>query len=147
MRKLIVVVAFLGLAVSGCAESQPAFVPAVEPVEIEMSDDSASETDLYFVESTTADGSREVRYHVEILIPQLRSFVNGNGQEIVRTELVPITEERIAIVPHDEDVAEFLRLSAGGKIVPYEAAAAVIADVEPAPVPPVPPVPPAPSID
>jgi hypothetical protein len=109
-----------------------------------MSDDSTSETDLYFVESTTADGSREVRYHVEILIPQRRSFVNGNGQEIVRTELVPITEERIAIVPHDEDVAEFLRLSAGGKIVPYEAAAAVIADVEPAPVPP---VPPAPSID
>ena len=32
MRTLIVVIAFLGLAVSGCAESQPAYVPAVVPV-------------------------------------------------------------------------------------------------------------------
>ena len=136
MRTLIVVIAFLGLAVSGCAESQPTYIPAVDPVEIDMSGESTSETNLYVVESITADGSREVRYKVEKFSPVQKSFVNSDGEEMVRTEMTPITEESITVVPYGQDIAEFLRLSTSVKIVPFETAPPVIPDVEPFPAPP-----------
>lgn len=138
MRTQIVVIAFLGLAISGCAESQPAYVPAVVPIEIEMSDEFTSETDLYFVESTSADGSREVRYKVEILNLQQMSSVDSNGQEIVRSEWVPIVEEYVATVPHGEDIEQYLRALESVKIVPFETAPDVTPDVVVAPAPPAP---------
>jgi hypothetical protein len=109
MRTLIVVIAFSGLAVSGCAESQPASVPAVDPIEIEMSDEPTSDARLYFVESTNADRSREVRYQVEMLNFQQRSYVDDSGQKIVRNEWVPIVKEYVETVPHGEDIEEYLR--------------------------------------
>jgi hypothetical protein len=137
MRTLIVVIAFLGLAVCGCAESQPTYIHAVDPVEIDMSDESTSETNLYFVESITADGSREVRYKVKKFSPVQKSYVNSDGEEIVRTEMTPITEESVTVVPYGHDIAEFLRLSTSVEIVPLHTAPPVIPDVEPFPAPPV----------
>ncbi len=81
----IVVIACLGLAVSGCVESQSAYVP-VDPVEIEMPNSSTSETGQYIVESTSADGSRVIRYQVETMRPERRSFVDSDGQNIVRLD-------------------------------------------------------------
>ena len=136
MRTLIVVIAFLGLAVSGCAESQPAYVPAVDPIEIEMSDAPTSDAGLYFVESTNADGSRVVRYQIEVLNLQQTTSVDSSGREIVRREWAPIVEGYVATVPHGEDIEEYLQALASVKIVPFETAPSVIADVEPAPAPP-----------
>lgn len=136
MRTLIVVIAFVGLAVSGCAESQPTHVPAVDPIEIEMSDESTSDTEMYFVESTNADGSREVRYQVEMLNFQQRTSVGNSGQEIVHSEWVPIVEEYVETVPHGEDIEEYLQALESVKIVPFHTTPPVIPDVEPAPAPP-----------
>jgi hypothetical protein len=138
MRTQIVVIAFLGFAVSGCVESQSAYVPAVDPIEIEMSDESTSDTEMYFVESTNADGSREVRYQVEMLNFQQRSSVGNSGQRIVRSEWVPIVEEYVETVPYGEDIEEYLRALESVKIVPFETDPAVIAEVEHAPAPPAP---------
>ena len=135
MRTQVVVIAFLGLAVSGCGESQSANVP-VDIIELELPKQSCSETDLYSVIRTNVDGSRMVRYQVEIMSSQQTSFVDSNGQEIVRSEMVPRTEERVATVPPGEDIAEFLRVSAGGRLVQIETSLGVIPDVEPAPAPP-----------
>lgn len=136
MRTLIVVIAYLGLAFSGCAESQPASVPAVDPIEIEMSDEPTSDARLYFVENTNADGSREVRYQVELLNFQQRSYVDDSSQKIVRNEWVPIVEEYVETVPHGEDIEEYLRALESVKIVPFETAPSVIPEVEPSPAPP-----------
>ena len=136
MRTLIVVIAFWGLAVSGCAESQPAYVPAVDPIEIEISDEPTSDARLYFVESTNADGSREVRYQVEMLNFQQRSYVDDSGQKIVRNEWVPIVEEYVETVPNGEDIEEYLQAFESVKIVPFETAPSVIPEVEPFPAPP-----------
>ena len=137
MRTQIVFIACLGLAVSGCVESQSAYVP-VDPVEIEMPNPSTSETGQYIVESTSTDGSRVVRYQVETMRPARRSFIDSDGQNIVRLEMVTSTEERVATVPHGEDIAEFLRMSDDGNTVQTESPTGVTTGVNPTPPSPAP---------
>ena len=137
MRSQIVAIAFLGLAVSGCVESQSAYVP-VDPVEIELPNPSTSETGHYIVESTNADGSRVIRYQVETMRPARRSFIDSDGQNIVRLEMVTSTEERVATVPHGEDIAEFLRMSDDENTVQAESPTGGSTDVNPIPPSPAP---------
>ncbi len=137
MRSQIVVIAFLGLAVSGCVESQSAYVP-IDPVEIETPNQSTSETSQYIVESTNADGSRVIRYQVETMKPELRRVVGSDGQENVRLETVTSTEERVITVPHGEDIAEFLRTSEGGRTGQAESPTGDTTGLGPTPPPPAP---------
>ena len=138
MRSQIVVIAFLGLAVSGCVESQSAYVPAVDPGENEMPNQSTSETGQYIVESTSADGSRVIRYQVETMRPELRRVVGSDGQENVRLETVTSTEERVITVPHGEDIAEYLQMSDDGNTVQTESPTGGTTDVNPIPPSPAP---------
>lgn len=137
MRSQIVAIAFLGLAVSGCVESQSAYAP-VDPVEIETPNQSTSETSQYIVESTNADGSRVIRYQVETMKPELRRVVGSDGQENVRLETVTSTEERVITVPHGEDIAEYLQMLDDGNTVQTESPTGGTTDVNPIPPSPVP---------
>ena len=132
MRSQIVAIAFLGLAVSGCVESQSAYAP-VDPVEIETPNQSTSETSQYIVESTNADGSRVIRYQVETMKPELRRVVGSDGQENVRLETVTSTEERVITVPHGEDIAEYLQMLDDGNTVQTESPTGGTTDVNPIP--------------
>lgn len=137
MRSQIVAIAFLGLAVSGCVESQSAYAP-VDPVEIETPNQSTSETSQYIVESTNADGSRVIRYQVETMKPELRRVVGSDGQENVRLETVTSTEERVITVPHGEDIAEYLQMLDDGNTVQTESPTGGTTDVKPIPPSPAP---------
>jgi len=138
MRTPFFVTAVLGLAVSGCGDCQPSLVSHDTP-SIEPRSESASPSIPYSVIETTEDGSRVVQYEVEFMKPQHVGFVDDNGQETVRTEMVPFTEQRISTVPPGEDISEFLRVHAGGRIIDHEPDVRFDDYVDPAPAPPEPP--------
>ena len=135
MRTPFFVTAVLGLALAGCGDCQPALVSHDAP-NIESRSESTSTSIPYSVIETTGDGSRVVQYVVEFMKPQHVSFVDDNGQETVRMEMVPFKEQRISTVPPGEDISEFLRVHAGGRISDHEPDVRFDEYVDPAPAPP-----------
>jgi len=102
---------------------------------------SNSDTIPYTLIKTNKDGARVILYYVENMVPQRCITIDGDGLELLSTELIPTVEERMATVPPGEDIAEFIRVSAGGRMVSYETSATFTEGVEPAPAPPAPLIP------
>jgi len=99
---------------------------------------SNSDTIPYTLVKTNKDGARVILYCLKLMVPQKCITMDDDGLEVMSTEMKPMTEERMATVPPGEDIAEFIRVSAGGRMVSYEPPATFTEGVEPAPAPPAP---------
>ena len=135
MRTQLLFSVLVGIAVSGCGNSEHSRVPE-NTATTESADDFISEDIPYYLIETMDDGSQVIQYCVEVMHPQTEIVTDINGREEVRTVMVTMVEERIGTVPPGEDISEFLRMHAGGRIIRPESYTNFGEDVEPAPAPP-----------
>ena len=135
MRTRILFSVLVGIAVSGCGNSEHSRVPE-NTATTESADDFISEDIPYYLIETMDDGSQVIQYCVEVMHPKTEIITDINGREEVRTVMVTMVEERIATVPPREDISEFLRMNAGGRIIDYEPDVLFDDYVDPAPAPP-----------
>jgi len=137
MRTQIFLSVVVSLAISGCGNSEHAVVPQTMAC-IDSPCGSNSETIPYTLVKTNNDGARVILYCLKLMVPQQCITMDDDGLEVMSTEMKPMTEERMATMPPGEDIAEFIRVSAGGRMVSYEPPATFAEGVEPAPAPPAP---------
>lgn len=138
MRTQLLFSVLVGIAVSGCGNSEHSRVPE-NTANTESADDFISEDIPYYLIETMDDGSQVIQYCVEIMVPQTHSTTDSNGRQKVHSVMVAMVEERIATVPPGEDISEFLSGHADGKIISPESYTRFDEDIEPAPAPPAPP--------
>jgi len=132
MRTQILLSVVVTLAISGCGNSEHAVVPQTVAC-MDSPCGSNSDTIPYTLIKTNKDGARVILYYVENMVPQRCITIDGDGLELLSTELIPTVEERMATVPPGEDIAEFVRVSAGGRLARNEPPTTFIDHVEPAP--------------
>ncbi len=138
MRTQLLFSVLVGIAVSGCGNSEHSHVPR-NTANAESPDEFISDDVPYSLIETMDDGSQVIQYCVEVMHPQTEITTDSNGRDVVHTVMVSSIEERIATLPPGEDISEFLSLDAGGRIIRPESYTNFDQDVEPAPAPPAPP--------
>ncbi len=135
MRTQLLFFVFVGIAVSGCGNSEHSHVPQ-NTANAESPDEFISDGVLHYPIETMDDGSQVIQYFVEIMRPELQSTKDSNGREEVHTVMVPTVEQRTATVQPGEDISEFLRVHAGGRVIDHEPDVHFDDYVDPAPAPP-----------
>jgi hypothetical protein len=131
----------VSLAIAGCGACQNAVWPQTLAGNNSPCGSTSDEIP-YTLVKTNEDGTRVILYYVELMVPQSCITIDDDGLEVMSTEMKPLTEERMATVPPGEDIGEFIRVSAGGRIPISEPPAAYTSgEVESASVPPAPPIP------
>lgn len=137
MRTQLLFSVLVGIAVSGCGNSEYSHGPR-NTTDAESPDEFIPDDVPYSLIETEEDGSQVIQYYVEVMHPKTEIITDINGREEVRTVMVTMVEERIATVPPGEDISEFLRMNAGGRIIDYEPDVRFDDYVDPAPAPPEP---------
>ena len=135
MRTQLVFYVLMGIGASGCGNSEDSRVPE-SAADTDVSDECDLHEVQYHLVKTMPDGSHLVQYAVETMQPETRSTMDSNGREEIRSVMVSMVEQKLAIVPPSEDISEFLCWHADGRIVNREPSANLDAYVEPAPAPP-----------
>ena len=135
MRTQLLFSVLVGIAVSGCGQCEYSCVPQ-NTVDAESPDEFIPDDVPFSLIETEEDGSQVIQYYVEVMHPKTEIITDINGREEVRTVMVTMVEERIATVPPREDISEFLRMNAGGRIIDYEPDVLFDDYVDPAPAPP-----------
>ena len=135
MRTPLLFSALVSIAVSGCGNCEHSQVPE-NTANTESPDECLPEEVSYCLIETLDDGSQVIQYCVEIMRPQTHLITDSNGREEVQSVMVTMVEERRATVPPDEDISEFLRVHAGGRIIDHEPDVRFDDYVDAAPAPP-----------
>ena len=135
MRTQLLFSVLVGIAVSGCGNSEHSHGPR-KTTDAESLYDFIPDDFPYSLIETENDGSQVIQYYVEVMHPKTEIITDINGREEVRTVMVTMVEERIATVPPGEDISEFLRMNAGGRIIDYEPDVRFDDYVDPVPAPP-----------
>ena len=137
MRTQLLFSVLVGIAVTGCGNSEQAHVPR-NTADTESPDEFIPEDVPYHLIETAEDGSQVIQYCVEVFRPETRTRTNNNGREEIYTVMLPSIEERMATFPPGEDISAFLRLHSGGRIFRPESYRDFDENVEPAPPAPAP---------
>ena len=103
MRTQLLFSVLVGIAVTGCGNSEDSRIP-----QSAADTDSSDECDLqdvpFHLIRTMSDGSHLVQYAVETMHPQTLSTLDSNGREEIRSVMVSMVEQQLAIVPPGEDI-------------------------------------------
>ena len=110
MRTQLLFSVLVGIAVSGCGNSEHSRVPE-NTANTESPDELGLHDVPYHLVQTMPDGSHVVRYCVEVMVDEVRSKTVENGQQEIYVVKVPRTEEQIATVPNGEDISDVSQLA------------------------------------
>ena len=135
MRTQLLFSVFIGIAVSGCGNSEHSRVPE-NTVNTESPDELSLHDVPYHLVQTMPDGSHVVQYYVEVMVDEMRTRTVESGQQETYVVKVLRTEEQMATVPNGEDISEFLSWHADGRIVNREPDVRFDEYVDAAPAPP-----------